>query len=213
MNVTDKKDGKLYECKILKTSANRIRVHYVGWNKSRDEWLKSDDPRIKLTTVRGPNRAGSLEPDTRAAHSDRTSTEVEIDNLHDRLCSSQPNPRDLGEQQTSEQTKSRKRNRDPDSIPRDEVPPKRSFFHVEGQPILVDEASSPLPQSMDAGASGSVSASSSDAAPTQPTTPQVPQEASVIAANPGVGGGGVGLGVPGSNINISYYLQVVSATD
>ena len=206
MKVTDKKDGKLYECKVLKTSANRVKVHYVGWNRSRDEWLQSDDPRIKLATVKGPNRASSLEPNARASHSDRTSAEVEIDNLHDRLCSSQPNPRDLGEQQTSERAKSRKRNRDPDSIPRDEVPPKRSFFHVEGQPILVDEASSPLPQSVDAGASGSASASSPDAAPMQSSTPQVPQDASVIAADPGTGDGGVVLGVPGNNINITCRL-------
>ena len=176
VKVTDKKDGKLYECKVLKTSANRIKVHYVGWNRSRDEWLQSDDPRIKLATVKGPNRASSLEPNARATHSDRTSAEVEIDNLHDRLCSSQPNPQDVGEQKTSERAKSRKRNRDPDSIPHDEAPPKRSFFHIEGRPILVDEASSPLPQSVGAGASRSASASSSDAATTHRSTPQVPQD-------------------------------------
>ena len=44
--VRDKKDGKLYPCKVLSVREDSVKIHYIGWGKSRDEWLLKGSERI-----------------------------------------------------------------------------------------------------------------------------------------------------------------------
>ena len=39
--VTDKTDGKKYPAKVVAIDGARelVRVHFIDWEKSRDEWL------------------------------------------------------------------------------------------------------------------------------------------------------------------------------
>ena len=40
-------DGKkAYSCKVVGVKQDRIKVHYIGWRKTRDEWLAVDSDRI-----------------------------------------------------------------------------------------------------------------------------------------------------------------------
>jgi hypothetical protein len=41
------KDDKYYKCKVVNVSTNQIKVHYIGWKKSYDEWLPIDCDRLK----------------------------------------------------------------------------------------------------------------------------------------------------------------------
>ena len=144
VNVVDQKDGKQYRSKVARTNGNRVQVHFVSWNKSHDEWLTMDGPRLKVPSKSEVNRARSLEPLPEACRGDRTSAEVEIDSVHDRLFSSQPDPRaEPMPNKYSPRINNKKRARDPNSLPRDEAPPKRTIFHLQGRPILQNEATSP----------------------------------------------------------------------
>ena len=49
--VCDRKDQKNYKCKILKKGAGKIRIHYVGWKRSYDEWLDINNSRIGLNSA------------------------------------------------------------------------------------------------------------------------------------------------------------------
>ena len=44
--VTDKKDGRQYKCKVVETCEEDVKVHYVGWKQSHDEWIASSSSRI-----------------------------------------------------------------------------------------------------------------------------------------------------------------------
>ena len=199
VNVIDKKDGRIYKCKVIKTSNDQVRVHFIGWNKSHDEWIARNDPRITVNPSNVAIRARSMEPFPSGAIGDRTSAEVEIDNLHERLFSSQPDHSLVQKQQVSGHI-TNKRGRDPNSTPRDEAPAKsrRTFFHIQGQPILHDEASSPVPRMVDAdmeqpgAGAGSVTLSAPSSLPLRS------HDASVTTADPGLGDGGAGTGDPGS---------------
>ena len=35
--VKDLNDGKFYHCKVVNVAEGEIKVHYCGWNKSKDE--------------------------------------------------------------------------------------------------------------------------------------------------------------------------------
>ena len=85
IKVRDKKDGLIYDCTVVKTRNNQVMVHYIGWKKSRDEWLNSADPRI-VSGSAGSSRTTSLEPES-PPPLDRTSTEKEIDELYKSICS------------------------------------------------------------------------------------------------------------------------------
>ena len=84
IKVNDKKDGRVYDCKVVKIKANRVRIHFVNWRKTRDEWLDMTDPRI-VSGSAGNSRAISLEPTT--SLDSRTSIERQIDELHRTICS------------------------------------------------------------------------------------------------------------------------------
>ena len=213
VNVVDQKDGKLYRCKVARTNGNRVLVHFVGWNKSHDEWLTMNDPRLRVPSKSEVNRASSLEPLPITNRGDRTSAEVEIDSLHDRLCSSQPDPRaEPLLNKTSPRNVNKKRGRDPNSLPRDEAPPKRTIFHLQGRPILRDEATSPSPSAGSAVAGGSEPELPPPAppAPSQSSSPQVPQDATAITADPGMGDGGAVSGVSGNIITCGLCQLAVS---
>ena len=85
IKVRDKKDGLIYDCKAVRVTVKRVLVHYVGWNKSRDEWLSLDDPRI-VSGSAGGSRAISLEPRVVSPHG-RNSAEKQIDELYSIICS------------------------------------------------------------------------------------------------------------------------------
>ena len=83
--VKCKKDGRYYDCRAVNLKSNRVKIHYVGWNKARDEWIDLDDPRI-VSGASGTSRASSLlhrSPPTM----NRTSTEKTIDELYSTMCS------------------------------------------------------------------------------------------------------------------------------
>ena len=87
--MVDRKDGKLYDCKVVKRRNGRVLIHFVGWSKSHDEWLSIGDSRIKPPPSNAsPTRAQSEDPES--LHVSRISAEVLIDETHDRLFSSQP---------------------------------------------------------------------------------------------------------------------------
>ena len=48
--VTDKTDGKKYPAKVVAIDGARelVRVHFIDWKKSRDEWLNFDSERIHV---------------------------------------------------------------------------------------------------------------------------------------------------------------------
>ena len=85
IKVRDKKDGRPYECKVVKVTKKRVMVHFKGWNKSRDEWLALDDQRI-MSGSAGSSRAVSLGPRTPPPQG-RTSVERQIDELYSTMCS------------------------------------------------------------------------------------------------------------------------------
>ena len=61
INVADEVDNKVRECKI--TNINReqetVLIHYVGWNKSHDEWIRYDSVRIIESSSEEQNLTGS----------------------------------------------------------------------------------------------------------------------------------------------------------
>ena len=115
IKVVDKKDGKLYDCKVVKRRNGRVLIHYIGWAKTYDEWLSINDSRIKQ-----PHACASLSrahsEDSETLHVSRVSAEILIDETHDKLFSSQPSASTLPTLSTPKSpSNSRKRVRDPDS--------------------------------------------------------------------------------------------------
>ena len=48
INVIDKKDKKSYPCKIVgaNENENKIKIHFIDWSDSHDEWISLDSKRI-----------------------------------------------------------------------------------------------------------------------------------------------------------------------
>ena len=44
LKVMDK--GKYYDCTIVDRAKNRIRVHYMGWSSTMDEWIDNNSDRL-----------------------------------------------------------------------------------------------------------------------------------------------------------------------
>ena len=85
IKVKDKKDGLVYKCKVANIKDNKIKIHYVNWSKSRDEWLNKTDPRI-VSGAEGNSRSQSLQPSSPSPLG-RTSVEKQIDELYNAICS------------------------------------------------------------------------------------------------------------------------------
>ena len=144
LRVVDRKDGRHYDCKVVKRRNGRVLIHFVGWSKSHEEWLSIGDPRIMQPTGEAnTNRARSEDPDTLQVS--RVSAEVLIDETHDRLFNSQPS---LHTQQILSTpispTGNRKRVRDPDSTGSGDMNVrKRGAYADATRTGLVDDSSSP----------------------------------------------------------------------
>ena len=57
-HVWDKKDLQFYECTVVSTDKDRIKVHFISWNKKHDEWLPLDSPRRSFENVMEMSDAG-----------------------------------------------------------------------------------------------------------------------------------------------------------
>ena len=53
--VICEKDGNPYKCKVLKAEENRIRIHYMDWNKRFDKWIGLDDQNLLTRRRSLPN--------------------------------------------------------------------------------------------------------------------------------------------------------------
>lgn len=46
IKVVDKTDGNSYRCRVEDVKGGKVRVHYVGWKKTYDEWIECSSSRI-----------------------------------------------------------------------------------------------------------------------------------------------------------------------
>ena len=56
--VKDLRDGRWHSAKIVGVRAKEVKVHYVGWKPTWDEWLQMDSPRLREPSL---ETLGSLE--------------------------------------------------------------------------------------------------------------------------------------------------------
>ena len=202
LSVVDRKDGKLYDCKVVKRRNGRVLVHFIGWSKSHDEWLSIGDSRIKSPpsiTNPIPTRAHSEDPDS--LHVSRVSAEVVIDEAHDRLFSSQPPTHAQQMLRTPESSlTNRKRRRDPNSGGSSGNDRKRGAYADAARRGLMEGSLSPvhLPAPPSSAPMGDGTEQQRRPPATQPATTLDPPEA--IGSSAGSGGvtdGGVSAVVPG----------------
>ena len=196
LRVVDRKDGKLYDCKVVKRRNGRVLIHFVGWSKSHDEWLSIGDSRIKPPPSNAsPTRAQSEDPES--LHVSRISAEVLIDETHDRLFSSQPS---ANAQQTLKTPESpiinRKRMRDPNSGGSGGNVRKRGAYADAARRGMLDE-SLPL-HDLPAPASSAPEDQQRLPAALPATTLGLPEAIDSSAGSGGGTDGGVSAVVPGS---------------
>ena len=48
LHVRDKKDSQFYRCTVVSIDNEKIKIHFIGWNKKHDEWFRLDSCRIRV---------------------------------------------------------------------------------------------------------------------------------------------------------------------
>ena len=200
VRVVCKIDGRTYNCKVVNVKNDRVRIHYVGWGKGRDEWLKLDDPRL-LDSNQGDQRTKRASTEEPRNLPSRNSTEEVIDDFYDRYISNtQPvsleaqfDPSNM-QQYPFLREQMRKRPRELNSTEPLENDKKRGLFDRSGSSQGSQTFSDVLRRGGPAANSSLVQGLPGSAARPSSTTPPMtlmPPEASVATAGPRGGRDGV----------------------